>query len=81
MNSNCLRYLLYFHFPNIDISNLYQFYKASKARDDPDLLTWDQAMAESPDQVKKWLEAADVEIQALEHKETWEEVGISKSTV
>ena len=56
------------------------FASARKSKSDPDTLTWDQAMAESPDQVKKWLEAAQTEISALEHKRTWKETLISEAT-
>jgi hypothetical protein len=55
------------------------FNKASMS--DPDTLTWDQAMSEPQDNIEKWLEAADIEIKALEGKETWEEVPLSSATV
>jgi hypothetical protein len=38
-------------------------------------------MDESPKEVKKWLEAADKEVKALEEKETWKEVPLSTSMV
>jgi hypothetical protein len=38
-------------------------------------------MSEEPENVKKWLEAADKEIVQLEGKKTWDEVPLSTSTV
>jgi hypothetical protein len=38
-------------------------------------------MSESPEEVKRWLEAADKEVKALEDKQTWQEVPLSTSTV
>ena len=40
---------------------------------DPDTLTWDEAMSESDENVKQWLEAAKRKIQALESKHAWTE--------
>ena len=57
------------------------FASVKAAQRDPDILTWDQAMAESPDQVQKWLEAASKEVKELESKETWEECLLSDATV
>jgi hypothetical protein len=68
---------IYLH--RIDIPNELMFNKASMS--DPDTLTWDQAMSEPQDNIEKWLEAADIEIKALEGKETWEEVPLSSATV
>jgi hypothetical protein len=55
------------------------FNKASLS--DPGTLTWEEAMKESPENVTKWLTAADTEIKALEEKETWEESPLSSATV
>jgi hypothetical protein len=52
-----------------------------KLSTDPDTLTWDEAMNESPEEVKKWLEAAKKEVKALKAKQTWKEVPLSTSTV
>jgi hypothetical protein len=41
---------------------------------DPDTLTWEEAMKESPENVTKWVIAADLEIKALKEKEIWQEV-------
>jgi hypothetical protein len=38
-------------------------------------------MKESPENVTKWLTAADMEIKALEEKETWQEAPLSSATV
>ena len=54
---------------------------AAKAQRDPDTLSWDEAMSEDPESVKKWLEAAAKEIKELEEKGAWEVVGISEATV
>ena len=56
-----------------------EFFKATVS--DPDTLTWDEAMAEGPENVAKWLEAADKEIKALEGKEAWNERALSDATV
>lgn len=47
----------------------------ARALKDPDTLSWDEAM-KSPHQAK-WLEAAQIEISALEKKHTWVEVPMS----
>jgi hypothetical protein len=52
-----------------------------KSLNNPDTLTWTEAMSESPDNVTKWLEAVDKEIKALEEKETWKEVPLSEATI
>ena len=57
------------------------FFKSSKTKSDPDTLNWDQAMKCDPDEVEKWLAAADKEIKALEEKKTWIEVPESEATV
>jgi hypothetical protein len=48
---------------------------------DPDTLTWEHAMSEEPENMKKWLELADKAIVQLEGKETWDEVPLFTSTV
>jgi hypothetical protein len=48
---------------------------------DPNTLIWEQAMSEEPNNVKKWLDAADKEIRQLDGKETWDEVPLYTSTV
>jgi hypothetical protein len=68
---------IYLH--RIDVPRDLLFKK--KSTTDPDTPTWDEAMSESPDKVKKWLEAADKEVKALEEKQTWQEVPLSTSTV
>lgn len=52
-----------------------------KSVSDPNILSWSEAMAESPENRVKWLEAADIEIKALEKQGTWEETSLSKATV
>ena len=47
---------------------------------DPDTLTWDEAMAESPQNVKNWLSAANKEIAALEGKHAWDEEALASTT-
>ena len=56
------------------------FAASKKSKSDPDTLTWEQAMSESPEEVAKWKEAADKEIKALEQKKTWQEVPSSEAT-
>ena len=46
-------------------------YKAKKSSD-PDTLDYDEAM--NDEDRRKWIDAASVEIKALEEKGTWEEV-------
>ena len=50
------------------------------ATSDPDILSWDEAMA-IPEEREKWLEAALIEIRALEQKRTWLEAPESDATV
>jgi len=47
---------------------------------DNDTLTWDEAMSEAPEEVAKWLKAADVEIKALEAKQAWDEIPLKDAT-
>ena len=56
-----------------------EFLKAAST--DPDILTWDEAMSGTPEEVTKWREAALKEVRALEHKETWLESAESVATV
>jgi hypothetical protein len=70
--------------PNIYLHRLFVpadvlFNKASLS--DPDTLTWEEAMKESPENVAKWLTAANKEIKALEEKEIWEEAPLLSATV
>jgi Reverse transcriptase (RNA-dependent DNA polymerase) len=44
---------------------------------DPDTLTYDAAMSDTPDNVIKWSESAAKEITSLEKNETWTEVDMS----
>ena len=53
-----------------------EFYKASNT--DPDTLTYDEAMSD-PDDLERWIEAAEKEIRTLEDMETWEEVLVSEA--
>ena len=55
------------------------FLKASTK--DPNTLNWDEAMNGSPEEVKKWREAALKEIHELEKKGTWLEAPESEATV
>jgi hypothetical protein len=52
-----------------------------KSLNDPDTLTWGEAMSESAENVSKWLTAAEKEIKALKEKETWMEVPQSEATI
>ena len=70
-----------FYLSHVNVPREMLFNSAKKANNDPDLLTWDQAMAESPAEVKQWKAAADKEIKALEQKNTFDEVPISEATV
>ena len=47
----------------------------AKKNDDPDIMTWDEAMA-TPER-DEWMKAAEIEIDALEKHGTWKEVPIS----
>jgi Reverse transcriptase (RNA-dependent DNA polymerase) len=47
---------------------------------DPDTLSFDEAMAEEPEQVKEWLKAASAEIASLEKNATWSVVDKSEAT-
>jgi hypothetical protein len=47
---------------------------------DPDTLGWDDAMAEPEPHRSKWMEAAQIEISALESKHCWEEVPATEAT-
>jgi hypothetical protein len=67
------------HLQRISIPPELLFNKASVH--DPDTLTWEQAMSEEPENVKKWLELAEKEIVQLEGKETWDKVPLSTPTV
>jgi hypothetical protein len=51
-------------------------YEASSPSD-PNMLTYDQAMAESEDQRVQWIEAMKIEIHELESHGTWDEVPIT----
>jgi hypothetical protein len=45
---------------------------AAKKASDPDTLIFDEAMIDGD--LDKWIEAAEIEIQSLESKNTWKEV-------
>ena len=65
---------MYLHCVNSSLSNQptdFEFFKVTV--NDPDTLFWDEAMTEGPENVAKWLEAADKEIKALKGKEAWNE--------
>lgn len=47
---------------------------------DPDTLSFDEAMAEEPEQVKEWLKAASAEIESLEKNATWSVVDKAEAT-
>ena len=47
---------------------------------DPDTSSFDEAMAEEPEQVKEWLKAASAEIASLEKNATWSVVDKSEAT-
>ena len=53
-------------------------FAAAKAKNDPDTLTWDQAMAHP--WKDKFLESAVVEIRELEEHGTWKEIPKSQAT-
>jgi hypothetical protein len=67
------------HLHRISIPPELLFNKASVHN--PDTLTWEQAMSEEPENLKKWLEVADKEVVQLEGKETWDEVPLSTATL
>jgi len=67
-----------FYLHQIDAPREFLINKASVS--DPDTLTWDGVMLEPESEIKKWMEAADIEIKALEQKQAWEEVEIQKAT-
>ena len=67
---------LYLHQIDIPLETL--FGKASVH--DPDTLTWDEAMSESPENVKQWMGAANKEIAALEGKHAWDEEALANAT-
>jgi hypothetical protein len=56
------------HLHRISVPPELLFNKASVH--DPNTLTWEQAMSEEPENVKKWLDAADKQIRQLERGPT-----------
>ena len=56
-----------------------EFLKASQK--DPNVFSWDEAMSQGPEEVKKWRLATWKEVHELEKKGTWLEVPESKATV
>jgi hypothetical protein len=53
-------------------------YKATKQ--DPDLLTYEQAMSCEPDKRDRWIQAAITEIEQLESMDCWDEVPVTEAT-
>jgi hypothetical protein len=68
---------LQLHLINMPANLLFE----KKSLNDPDTLTWGEAMSELAKNVSKWLAAADKKIKALEEKETWNEVPQSEATI